>query len=154
MRKFFKENWSYIVIIILVLFIRSTKLIGINIVSGESMMSTLHDGQVVLGSSLKELKRGDIIVAKTDKLVVKRIIGLPGETVSYHDGALYINGVKLEEEYIEPGRDVNSQNQVWEYKCGDNEYLILGDNRDNSYDGRYYGPLSEDDIVEKVYIQF
>lgn len=154
MKKFFKENWSYIVMIILVLFIRSTKVIGINIVSGESMMSTLYDGQVVFGSSIKNIQRGDIIVAKTDKLVVKRVIGLPGETISYHDGELYVNGTKLEESYIEYGRDSNSKKQVWEFTCGEDEFLILGDNRDNSYDGRYYGPLPKEQIVEKVYIQF
>ena len=127
---------------------------AINIVDGESMLSTLHDGQICLGSSIKSLNRGDIIVAKTDKLVIKRLIGLPGDTIEYINGTLYINDEPYTEDYIEKGRDNNSKTQTWKFTLEEDEYIILGDNRDGSYDSRYYGPVQGKDIIEKVYIFF
>ena len=154
-KEFIKRNWSYALIIVLALVIRQTKVFAINIVDGESMMSTLHHGQIVLGSSIKSLKRGDVVVAKSgDKLVIKRIVGLPGEIVEYRNGGLYIDNKLLEEDYIEEGRDANSKQQAWYYEVPEDYYLILGDNRDNSYDGRYYGPIPKEEILEKIYIQF
>ena len=75
------------------------------------MLPTLHNGQVVIGSSIKTLDRGDIVVAKTDKLVIKRIVGLPGENIKYTEGTLYINGKAYNEDYIEKGRDTRSKTQ-------------------------------------------
>lgn len=148
-----QENKVFIILLIVCLCIRFTHVFGINIVSGHSMDTTLHNAQIVLGSSIKNLKRGDIVVAKTDKLVIKRIVGMPGETIAYYNGELHINGEIYEEKYLNEDNIQTSKEQEWIYTCGDDEYLILGDNRDNSYDGRYYGPISEDLIIEKIYIQ-
>ena len=153
-KKFLKNNWSFILTIVLALIVRQTRILGINIVEGVSMLPTLHNGQVVIGSSIKTLDRGDIVVAKTDKLVIKRIVGLPGENIKYTEGTLYINGKAYNEDYIEKGRDTRSKTQSWEFNLGEDEYLIAGDNRDDSYDGRYYGPLPKKSILEKIYIRF
>lgn len=151
MKKFLKENKVYILIILLAVFIRQTRLIGINIVSGASMMPTLEEGQILFGSSIKKLERGDIVVAKTNKLVIKRLIGLPNEKVESIDGIIYIDGEKLEEDYVKKERNVVSSRNNWSYTLGDSEYLIIGDNRDNSYDSRMYGPLPANRILEKIY---
>ena len=154
MKRFIKENWKYILILVLALAIRQTKVFAINIVDGESMMPNLRNGQIVLGSSIKNLNRGDIVVASVNKnLVVKRVIGLPGEVIEYRNETLYINGEPYEETYLNPNRNYYSKSQVWSYTVGENQYLILGDNRDNSYDGRVYGPINSDQILEKIYIQ-
>lgn len=152
MKKFLKENLSFILVILLALFIRTTKIVAINFVDGESMMPTYHNGQIVFGSSIKKLERGDIIVAKPDKkLVIKRLIGLPGETVESKNGNIYINGVLLEEPYLESERNIVSKNYEWKVELGENEYFYMGDNRDNSYDCRAYGPVDSKKIIEKIY---
>lgn len=152
MKKFLKENLSFILVILLALFIRTTKVAAINFVDGESMMPTYYNGQIVFGSSIKKLERGDIIVAKPDKkLVIKRLIGLPGETVESKNGNIYINGVLLEEPYLESERNIISKNYEWKVELGENEYFYMGDNRDNSYDCRAYGPVDSKKIIEKIY---
>lgn len=148
-----KENKTFLIILCICLCIRFTHVFGINIVSGHSMDTTLHDKQIVLGSSLKSLNREDIVVAKTDKLVIKRIVGLPGETIAFYNGELHINGEVYEEKYLNEDCIQESKSQEWIFTLGEDEYLILGDNRDNSYDGRYYGPISKELILEKIYIQ-
>lgn len=135
-----------------VLFLRSNHIFVINIVNGESMMSTLHNGQICLGSSVAKYDRGDIVVAKHDNVeVIKRVIGLPGERVICEDGIFYINGEKLDEPYIEEGR--NLEGVFFEVILEEDEYFICGDNRANSYDSRFYGPIKEKDILEKIYIR-
>lgn len=152
MKKFLKENLSVILVILLALFIRSTKIVAINFIDGESMMPTYKDGQIVFGSSIKKLERGDIIVAKTeDRLVIKRLIAFPGETIESKGGNIYINGELLEEDYLEPARNAISKNYEWKFVLGENEYFYMGDNRDNSYDCRAYGPVDGTKILEKIY---
>lgn len=158
-QKFVKENLFYIIIILIALTIRVTGVFNINIVSGNSMFDTLHNGQIVIGSSIMEIQRGDIVVAKRDdlytngdKLVIKRVIGLPGETVTSVSGQIFINGELLNEPYVDAERNIESAEADWKFTVGENQYLILGDNRDNSYDGRFYGPINREFIRQKIYI--
>lgn len=145
------KNIPYILSILLVLFIRQANLLGINIVSGSSMSPTLKNGQIILGSSLyKELQRGDIVVVnKGDKLVIKRIVGLPGEEISGKNGKVYINDKIVKEDYVKEENNTNTSE--WSYQIGDNEYFVIGDNRDNSYDCRFYGPINQKMIVQKIW---
>ena len=96
---FLKEYVPYIAIIILVLLIKRFVVSPIK-VNGNSMVDTLHDGDIMLlniiGYRLSGVERFDIVVCDTDKeYIIKRVIGLPGETIEYRDNQLYVNGKKV-----------------------------------------------------------
>lgn len=118
-------------------------------VSGSSMEPTLKGGDVLLINKIsKDYDRYDIVVAKTDgKLLIKRLIGLPGETIQICDNEIYINGSKIEDVVdceIDPRMAEN------EIHLSENEYFLLGDNRPNSYDCRDIGPVNENQIVGEI----
>lgn len=124
-----------------------------------SMKNTIMINDRVIGWRLfSEIERGDIVIfpalkySGEDCYYVKRIIGLPGETVAIHDGAVYIDSVKLEEDYIL--EKINGD--FGPYVVPDNCYFALGDNRNESKDARYWENqyLEEDDIVAKVIFRF
>lgn len=131
------------------------------VVVGSSMYPTLEDGEYglsnVLGAELGHIDRFDIViiyVEEKDEYIVKRVIGLPGETVSYTDGQLYIDGTAtdepfLDEDYMSTYADGTFMTDVEPITLGDDEYYCLGDNRPHSTDSRYYGPFKESDIISK-----
>ncbi len=148
--KIFKSLLPYIIIIIVVVLIRSF-IITPGIVSGDSMYDTLEDKEVVLVNKiglLSGIKRFDIVVLKyNDGEIIKRVIGLPNETVKYANNVLYINGkeVKTPMEFEETD-DVTIE-------AGENEYVVMGDNRDVSKDSRLLGAFNRKDIIGKVNIR-
>lgn len=150
MNKKIKEIIPYIVIIVVVVLIR-TFLVTPARVDGESMESTLYNGEVVLLNKIdlktKGLKRFDVVVFKYNKdLLIKRVIGLPGETVEYINNELYINYKKVDIPFeFEDTKD-------FKYEVPNNEYFVLGDNRDNSKDSRYFGSINLKNIKGKVSI--
>jgi len=73
---------------------------------------------------------------------VKRVIGLPGETISINDGEVYINGQELEEPWLPADEGFNSSGELSEVKLGENQYFVLGDNRFASRDSRSFGPVT------------
>ena len=106
-------------------------------VPSESMSPTLNSGDVLLGSRVfSELERGDIVVFEKDgSMLIKRIIGLPGEEVRIaDDGTIFVDGKTLREEYVSFQRE--GQEQIFQVPEGC--YLLLGDNRQHSYDARYW----------------
>ena len=129
-------------------------------VYGDSMYPTLLDGAIgfsnVIGFKSKELKRFDIAIiyveAKNEYLV-KRVIGLPGETLSYRYGQLYINGEVVDEPFLDQAYVEQCgqyfMSDVSEITLGDDEYYCLGDNRPASSDSRYYGPFKKEQIRSK-----
>ena len=156
MKKFLKNNWYVILIIAIVLSCRLFGFFGINYVSGYSMNNTLNDGQLTASSSipkyLGKLKRGDIVTAYADYTnVIKRIVGLPGETVEQKDGIIYIDGKKYDEPYLEDSLTKKSKQEDWSFTLKEDEYLILGDNRDNSFDSRNFGPVKGTQIKAIVF---
>lgn len=111
-------------------------------VSGESMMNTLHDGDFMMCRRVKDaskFERFDIVIATMEDgtQIVKRIIGLPGEEVFIDEnGNIYINGNILEESYgRERIKDPGRAYQIVTLK--ENEFFLLGDNRNNSLDSRF-----------------
>lgn len=145
-KNWFKELIPYIVIIIVVLFIKQF-IVTTVIVHGPSMQNTLHDKDIMIldkiGIKTRGIKRFDIVVIDigTEK-IIKRVIGLPNETVSYKDNKLYIDGNLIEENYSDKyTADIDDQ------ILGNNQYYVLGDNRTNSLDSRVIGPISKDKII-------
>ncbi len=127
---------------------------------GSSMSSSLNDGQVILidrmSYKLRTPDRFDVIVYKSqttqDQYVVKRIIGLPGETVKIEDSKIYINGEELEDEYFKGAYESGYADK--EIEIADDEYFVMGDNRNLSEDSRfeYIGNIDEEDIVGRAWL--
>ena len=141
-------------------------------VDGRSMYPTLKDGEFgftnVGGVLLNGVERGDIVVVTMEEEGqkthwVKRVIGLPGDTVSCVNDVVYINGKVLDEtKYIDPdyrqslvdkfgyfNKVPNANNTIEEVKLGDDEYYVMGDNRPYSKDSRYVGPVKKSQIFAK-----
>lgn len=131
-------------------------------VSGQSMQPTLHDGDNLLVDKLtyrfREPKRYEIVVFpykyEEDTYYIKRIIGLPGETVQIIDGYVYINGEKLKKDY---GAEVMQDAGIAEepITLGEDEYFVLGDNRNHSSDSRVpnVGVLKRKDLMGRAWIR-
>ncbi len=145
--KIIKEILPYVLIIIAVILIRTFIITPVR-VDGASMDQTLEDGQILLLYKLSNIDYGDIVVLDEEKegeIIIKRIIGMPGDTVSINDNTVYVNDEELEEDYA-----YGETSDYEEITLGDDEYFILGDNRPISKDSRYFGPVKEDEIIGKV----
>ena len=124
-------------------------------IDGISMLPTYHTGQVNCINRLAYLRhepqRGDIIsvrLAGTSVMYMKRIIGLPGETVAFHDGHAFINGQLLDEPYVKQRCDWEKEPVV----CGPNQYYVVGDNRSMPFDLHTKGRTERDHIVGKLFL--
>ena len=145
--KIIKEILPYVLIIIAVILIRTFIITPVR-VDGASMDQTLEDGQILLLYKLANVDYGDIVVLHEEKegeIIIKRIIGMPKDTVSIKDNTVYVNDEELEEDYA-----YGETSDYEEITLGDDEYFILGDNRPISKDSRYFGPVKEDEIIGKV----
>jgi len=145
-----KELIPYVVIVVVVVLIR-TFIVTPVVVSGDSMVPSLKDGQLLLLNKLsykfKEIERFDVVVVKIGKNeIIKRVIGLPGETVEYRDSKLYINGELIETEYDFDTDDFD------EKVIPHSQYFVLGDNRAISSDSRIIGTIKRKDIIGKTSI--
>ena len=134
------------------------------IVSGTSMVPTFHDSEYLIVDEisyrLDEPKRGEVIVFRfphnPSVFYIKRVIGLPGETINIEKGVVTIkneenpDGTELEEPYVsavvDDGRDMSVE-------LKENEYFVMGDNRPASSDSRSWGPLEEDFIVGRALVR-
>ena len=145
--KFIKEAIPYVLIFIGVVILR-TYIVTPVVVSGDSMRDTLEDGNILLLKKYdKTYTRGEVIVFDyNNSKLVKRIIGLPGETVSYKDGKLYINGNETEDELSLITRDFELSDIGYEV-IPEGYYFVLGDNRNKSSDSRMIGLIKEEQIL-------
>lgn len=124
-------------------------------VQGISMEPTYHTGQVNFINRLAYLRheprRGDIVsvrLAGDSIMFMKRIIGLPGETVSFHEGKTFINGEPLDEPYVK-------NSCYWEagpFECTSNEYYVVGDNRSMPFRLHTQGRAERERIVGKLFL--
>ncbi|HOQ63412.1 MAG TPA: signal peptidase I [Clostridia bacterium] len=142
-------------------------------VDGRSMEQTLHDGEIVLVTKpavlLGKLNRGDVVIVRypgrnevtslriwgpldinfvKHQMFVKRLVALPGDSVAILNGTLYVNDKAVEEPYIVYQARADYKRTV----LGENQYMVIGDNRANSHDSRSndVGPISKDMIVGKA----
>lgn len=137
--------------------------IGLNLiipryeVEGSSMEPSFYSTQRVIVSRLHYLfsdpQRGDIIVFEHGENLIKRVVGLPGETITLQQGRVYINDVPLEEAYIEEFCRIGTcRDTTW--VLGPDEYFVLGDNRVNSNDSHNFGPIHRNQIIGKVVFRY
>lgn len=124
-----------------------------------SMKNTINEGDKVIGFRLAYLfdepERGEIVMFdapdKEDTIYIKRVVGIPGDVIKIEENKLYVNGKLQEEPYIKAW--TNSYG-TFEIKLGDDEYFMMGDNRNNSNDSRVYGPVDGDTIIAKALFRY
>lgn len=174
MKKFLKEIYPYIVIVVVVVIIRTFFITPV-VVDGPSMEDTLYDNELLLlnkiSYKISNIERYDIVVIQEkDEKIIKRVYGLPNETIEYKDNKLYIDNKLVEDNYatnqtgdftlediclasIKKDNLIDDENQKDKCKIDkipQGYYLVLGDNRKISADSRYYGLIPESSIVGKA----
>jgi signal peptidase I len=128
-----------------------------------SMNPTLSEGQRLLISRVSYLfsepERGNIVVFETpdeqtdSATLIKRLIGLPGEMLEFRSQNVYINGVQLDEPYLnEACLPTNCEDGEWQ--IGADEYFMMGDNRNHSRDSRAFGPVTRDHLVGRALVRW
>ncbi len=126
------------------------------VVRGSSMNPTLKNFDICISNRLSivlggTIDRFDIVVAQTEEgEIVKRVVGIPGDVISYQGGVLTVNGTTVVEDYIidDPSKH-HSDMDFREIRLGADEYFLMGDNRTGSTDSRYFGPFHRSDIISK-----
>ena len=163
-------EWAIILLVVVgFTFVLRTYVIQTFSIPSGSMLPTLQIGDRIIVDKLSyHVQRGDIVVFKRPPLeqqdyadLVKRVIGLPGETIAAHDGSIYINGILLKEPWLPSGPqdytapipgDPNPQFNLppGGYKIPEGEYFVMGDNRTDSEDSRWFGPIPASLIVGRA----
>ena len=128
-----------------------------SIVRGESMSPTFEDENRIILSKTSNIQRFDIIVfdaPDSDERYIKRVIGLPGDSIEVKDDVLYINGKVYEEPYLKENKEENLLNKLtydFTYEeVPENSLFVMGDNRLNSTDSRIFGCISYDSVIGEV----
>lgn len=156
----FVEFAIYIVLILVCIFWVPEHVIQRTVVSGESMENTLHNGESLLVNKIAyEPSRYDIVVfypygKEEGEYYVKRIYGLPGETIQIKGNDIYINDEKIEDEYAKNKMD-DSGIAEEPLTLAEDEYFVLGDNRQVSKDSRdsEVGPVERENIAGHVVLR-
>lgn len=153
-KEFIKDSLKYLIVIAIVFFI-ALFVVSFEQVVGPSMKGTLDAGDVTIVNKLvykfRTIKRNEIVsINQKDKIMVKRVIGLPGEHIEYKDNKLYVNGSLILENNISvETKDFKLEDIGYETIPKD-MYFVLGDNRNNSSDSREFGLVKKDEIIGKI----
>ena len=149
-----RELIIYGSIILAIVLIRSFVITPVR-VNGTSMYSTLKDGEIMILKKyyyhFNDIERFDIVVVKTDDdKIIKRVIGLPGETLKYENHILYIDGKEVKESYLEQATEDFDISSLGYDKIPSDCYFVMGDNRINSKDSRMIGCVDKKQITGKT----
>ncbi|OGG29518.1 signal peptidase I [Candidatus Gottesmanbacteria bacterium RIFCSPLOWO2_01_FULL_49_10] len=134
-------------------------------INGASMEPNFHNGEFILTNKIEykfhEPKRGEVVIFKSprnkDVDYIKRIIGLPGDTVLLKDNKLYVNGNPVDEPYLSPGVNVFGGSYLREGAeeiVPEGSYFVAGDNRPHSSDSREFGPIPKEDFIGKAFLRY
>lgn len=179
--KDFLKNWGILILVLVGILLARVYVFTPVTVNGHSMDPTLSDGQRLISSKISKYERLDIITTKEpgeeDRMIVKRIIGMPGDTVKMENDQLTINGKKYDESYLDQFKKEFAEDKLqgeysysqafqaqaqssknftsdFEYTVPKGKYLVLGDNRLISKDSRIFGLVDEDMIQGKVVFRY
>ena len=153
--KFIKELIPYIIILILVIIIRTYIVTPIR-VHGDSMNPTLNGKEVMILTKYNksEIELYDIVVVHIDLVysgfrydedIIKRVVAMPGDTIYCEDGKIFVNDKELDDKYSD-----GLTNDFKKVKLKDDEYFVLGDNRDDSFDSSEFGVVKDEQIKGKT----
>ena len=144
MKKFIKEYLPYVVILVVIVLLRIYVVTPVT-VDGNSMNDTLYTNDLMLLFKIGDIERYDIVVANHDnKKLIKRVIGMPNDKIKCVSGILYNN------EEDTSGYGYGENVDFPEYILKEDEYFLIGDNRSDSLDSRYFGPVKKEDIEGKA----
>lgn len=162
---FFLDTIETVVIALAIFVVIYLFLVQPHQVKGNSMYPNFFDGEYILTDKISYRlslpQRGDVVVFKAPKNhevdYIKRIIGLPGETVSINNGKVYVNNQLLKEPYLptdittSPGSFLYENNKL---TVPQREYVVLGDNRSHSSDSREWGTVKKDELIGKAWLRY
>lgn len=145
-----KEYFFYVCLIFAIIIVRTFIVTPIR-VNGESMYPTLKNKEIMILNKINyrfnDIKRFDIVVINTDEeKLIKRVIGLPGETLKYENNTLYIDGQEVKEPFLKEKTEDFNLKDIGYKKIPKDCYFVLGDNRNNSKDSRMIGPIKRKQI--------
>jgi signal peptidase I len=134
-------------------------------ISGASMEPNFHNGEYILTNKvmykLKNPERGDVVIFKSPRNkqidYIKRVIALPGETIKLSNNKYYVNGLPLEEPYLEPGVTIFGGSYLpegVEVTIPQDYYFVSGDNRPHSSDSREFGPIAKEDFIGQAFVRY
>ena len=136
-------------------------------VEQQSMESTLMPDQYVLVDKLSprwdDYSRGDIVVFEPPAAwveggigtpFIKRVVGLPGETVEIRDGGVWVEGARLEEDYVFDGQPTTAPEEPQRWVIPEGELFVLGDHREASADSRTFGPIGRDKVIGRAVLRY
>lgn len=167
LKSFFKFSWDIAKVAVIALVLAGLVryfLVQPFFVEGASMEPNFENGEYLLVDELsyyfRPVERGEVLVFRypldTSKYYIKRVIGLPKETVEIKNGQVkiynekYSDGLVLDESYLP--KNLTTTGEI-KKKLADDEYFVLGDNRAVSYDSRRWGALTKDDIIGRVWVR-
>lgn len=148
-----------VVAVVIAVVVRGFLLIPVPVV-GNSMETTLAQNDMVLMERISEVKRFDVVVFRLSSgtTYIKRVIGMPGDTLRYEDDQLYINDQPVSEPFLKESvkkdklknhftNDFSLEDLTGETELGPDSYFVMGDNRRNSKDSRSFGAITSSDII-------
>lgn len=158
---------SVLLALLIVVLVRSF-LLSSSVVMGESMSPTFEHNDRLVISKISDIERFDMVVfhaPDADDYYVKRVIGLPGDTIEIDEEVLYVNGEAIQEPYIAESEDEEDspitrktdftlEEMTGQSSVPDQNLFVLGDNRMNSKDSRFFGFIHEDDVIGKVKFRY
>ena len=155
-KKVLKSTLSSLIVVAAIAVLIATLMLPVLQIQGSSMEPTLNDEEIVVLVKTSKLKRGQLCCfSYQNKLLIKRIIGVPGDTININEeGFVYLNGTLLDEPYI-LDRALGECDAEFPLYVSENHYFILGDHRSTSIDSRSsaVGLVSSDQIVGKIFFR-
>ncbi|MDN4523441.1 signal peptidase I [Fictibacillus fluitans] len=164
-----KESWEWVKALVVALLLAGVVryfLFAPIVVDGESMMPTLHNRDRLVVNKLDKPERFDIVVFKATetKDYIKRVIGLPGDTIEYKHDTLYVNGKPMNEKYLKPYKKQTKDGDLtYDFTLFEvtgkqtvpkGQVFVMGDNRRHSSDSRNIGTVDMDEIIGKATVRF